>query len=86
MKKTISITNARKEIYNIANDVNEFHEEVFVYNAATGNNMVILSEQDWNAIQETLYLNALPGMAESILQARKEPLEEGVPYDESEAW
>lgn len=86
MKKTISITNARKEIYNIANEVNEFHEEVFVYNASTGNNMVILSEQDWNAIQETLYLNAAPGMAESILQARKEPLKEGVPYDESEEW
>jgi len=86
MKKTISITQARKDIYNIANEVNEFHEEVFVYNAATGNNMVILSEQDWNAIRETMYLNSIPGMAESLHQAKKEPLEEGLRYDESEEW
>lgn len=86
MKKTISITQARKEIYNIANDVNEFHEEVFVYNAATGNNMVIISEQDWNAIKETMYLNSVPAMPESLQQARMEPLGEGIRYDESEEW
>ncbi len=84
MTKTISITNARKEIYNIANEVNEFHEEVFVYNAATGKNMVILSEEDWKGIQETLYLNSIAGMADSIIEAHNEPLEEGIPYEEVE--
>ncbi len=86
MAKTINITTARKEIYNIAKEVNECHEEVFVYNATNGNNMVILSEEDWKAIQETMYLNSVPGMADSILEAAEEPLDEGVVYDESEPW
>ena len=48
--------------------------------------MVILSEEDWKAIQETMYLNSVPGMADSILEAAEEPLDEGVVYDESEPW
>ena len=86
MAKTINITTARKEIDNIAKEVNEGYEEVFVYNATNGNNMVILSEEDWKAIQETMYLNSVPGMADSILEAAEEPLDEGVVYDESEPW
>ena len=38
----------------------------------------MISEEDWNAIQETLYLCSIPGMRESILEASKEPLEESV--------
>ena len=34
------------------------------------------SEEDWNSIQETLYLCSIPGMRESLIAARKEPLEE----------
>lgn len=86
MTKVISITNARKELYNISKEVCEVHEEVLVYNKATGNNMVIISEDDWKAIQETIYLNSVSGVAESIIEARKEPLEEGFVYDESEEW
>ena len=37
-----------------------------------------ISEDDWNSIQETLYLCSIPGMRESILEASKEPLEESV--------
>lgn len=84
MAKTISITNARKEIYNLANEVNELHEEVLVYNAATGKNMVILSEEDWRGIQETLYLSSIPGMSQSIIEAHNEPLEEGTSLEEVE--
>ncbi|MDD6310847.1 MAG: type II toxin-antitoxin system Phd/YefM family antitoxin [Firmicutes bacterium] len=76
MAKTISITNARKDIYKIANEVCECHEEMHVYNASTGNNVVIISEEDWSAIQETLYLNSIPGFSESVEKARLEPLED----------
>ncbi len=86
MAKTISITSARKDIYKIAQEVNEVHEEVHVYNASTGNNMVMISESDWNSIQETLYLYSIPGMVESILAGRDEPLEEGKVYDPNEEW
>ena len=82
----MNITKARKEFYNIANQVNESHEEVTVLNSATGNNIVIISEDDWNAIKETLFLNSIPGMAESIIAASKEPLDEASKYQEDEAW
>ena len=39
-------------------------------------NAVLLSEDDWNAIQETLYLNSVEGMAESIVNGAKTPVEE----------
>ena len=86
MSKITSITNARKEIYKIAEEVNELHEEVMVYNASTGKNVVIVAEDDWNAIKETLYLASVHGMTESILAAGKEPLSEGVVYDPKEEW
>lgn len=86
MERTMNITKARKEFYNIANQVNESHEEVTVLNSATGNNIVIISEDDWNAIKETLFLNSISGMAESIIAASKEPLDEASKYQEDEAW
>lgn len=42
------------------------------------NNAVLISEDDWNSIQETLYLCSIPGMRESILEASKEPLDKSV--------
>lgn len=39
-----------------------------------------------NAIQETLYLNSIPGMAESILEAGEEPVSEGTVYVMDEEW
>lgn len=86
MERTMNITKARKEFYNIANQVNESHEEVTVLNSATGNNIVIISEDDWNAIKETLFLNSISGMAESIIAASTEPLDEASKYQEDEAW
>ena len=86
MAKTTSITNARKEIYKIAEEVCDVHEEVLVYNANTGKNVVIIAEDDWRAIQETLHLVSIPGMAESIIEASKEPLSEGTIYVPEEEW
>ncbi len=43
---------------------------------------VVISASDWAAIEETLYLNQIPGMVESIQEARKEPLEKGTPLKE----
>ena len=37
------------------------------------NNVVMLSEEDWNAIEETLFLNSIPGMASSIKEAMDAP-------------
>jgi len=42
-----------------------------------GGDFVVLSADDWRDIEETLYLNKVPGLVESIHEAAREPLEEG---------
>ncbi len=70
---TVNATNARKNLYRLIDDVNESHEPVTI----TGKNTsaVLVSEDDWKAIQETLYLSAIPGMRESIRKGMREPIE-----------
>lgn len=77
----ISVTKARQNIYQLLSDVNNNSEAVVITNNR-GKNAVLISEDDWNAIQETLYLNSIPGLAESILSAGETPLEESLSEDE----
>jgi len=42
-----------------------------------GENFVVIGEGDWNAIEETLYLNRIPGLVESVREAAGEPIEDG---------
>jgi len=44
-----------------------------------GKNAVLIGEEDWTAIQKTLYLNSIPEMAESIIAGGNTPLEECLP-------
>lgn len=80
----ISITQARSNLYKILADVNNNSEPITLTNSR-GKNGVLISEDDWNAIQETLYLNSVPGLAESILVSRSEK-ESGTIYNEDEEW
>ena len=75
----------RENIYQILSDVNNSSQPITITNNR-GKNGVLISEDDWNAIQETLYLNSIPGMTESIIEAGKEPLEECSVYDPNEEW
>lgn len=70
----ITATAARTNLYNLIDQTKDFHEPIII--SGKRNNAVLISEEDWNAIQETLYLRSIPGMRESILEASKEPLEE----------
>ena len=81
---TINITNARKDLYNLVENVNRYSEAILI--VSKRGNAVLISEDDWNAIQETLYLNSIPGMAESIITAGKEPLTNCSTYDPNEEW
>ena len=69
---TINITNARKILYKLIEEVQNSHEPVTI----TGKKgaAVLLSEEDWKAIEETLYLTSIQGMRESIQQGLAEPL------------
>lgn len=81
----ISVTAAKENIYQMLSDVNSNGHPITITNNC-GKNGVLISEDDWNAIQETLYLNSIPGMAESIIKAGTEPLTECSIYDPNEEW
>ncbi len=81
----ISVTKARENIYQILSDVNDSSQPITITNNR-GKNGVLISEEDWNAIQETLYLNSIPCMTESIIEAGREPLEDCSIYNPDEEW
>ncbi len=80
----ISITKARSNLYQLMEEVNNNCEPITITNSR-GVNGVLISEKDWNAIQETLYLNSVPGMVESILNAENEEGGQTV-YKKGEEW
>ena len=78
----INITNARKELYNLVEDVNLYSEPTLI--VSKKGNAVLISESDWNAIQETIYLNSIPGIVESIKEGMDTALEDCVPEEDVE--
>lgn len=78
----INITNARKELYNLVEDVNLYSEPTLI--VSKKGNAVLISENDWNAIQETIYLNSIPGMVESIKEGMDTAIEDCVPEEDVE--
>lgn len=72
--KTISATQARKEIYRLLDEASETHEPIHI--SGKRSNAVLISEDDWRAIQETLYLTSIPGMQESLIEGLNTPIEE----------
>ena len=66
-------TMARKKLYRLIDEVEESHEAIHI--SGKRSNAVMVSESDWSAIQETLYLFSLPGMGESIRKGLKTPVE-----------
>jgi prevent-host-death family protein len=69
---TISATKARAELYRLLDEAAESHEPVEI--TGKRHNGVLVSEEDWRAIQETLYLVSIPGMRASIRRGLKTPL------------
>lgn len=70
----VTITQARADLYKIVDQVCHNHVPTLI--KGKRNNAVIVGEEDWNAIQETLYVLSVPGLYESILEGQQEPLEE----------
>jgi antitoxin YefM len=71
---TMSATEARKQLYKLLDDVAHSHEPVQI--TGKRGNAVLVSEDDWRAVQETLYLVSIPGMRESILEGMATPPDE----------
>ena len=62
---TINITNARQNLYKLVSDVNVGYNPITIVNNR-GKNAVLVSEDDWKNIEETLFLSSLPGFIENI--------------------
>ena len=71
---TMTATEARANLYRLLDEVAESHEPVLITGKRA--NAVLVSEEDWRAVEETLYLLSIPGMRESILEGLATPLEE----------
>jgi prevent-host-death family protein len=70
----LSATQARKNLYSLIDEANESRQPIQI--TGKRSNAVLLSESDWRAIQETLHLQAIPGMVDSIKQASEEGIEQ----------
>ena len=82
----ITAKKAHEKFFQLLSDVNDSSTPIIIVNDDESKNAVLVSESDWNSLQETLYLYSIPGMVESILEASKEPLSEYTPYDPNEEW
>ncbi len=71
---TVRVTEARAKLYRLIDEAAESHEPVFITGKRA--NAVLLSEDDWRSIQETLHLLSIPGMREKIVEGMKTPIEE----------
>ncbi len=67
-------TSARQNLFRLIEQVNTEHEPVLI--TGRRGSAVLLSEDDWHAIEETLHLNSIPGVAESIQEGMKTPVSE----------
>lgn len=69
---TLSASEARKRLYKLVDEVRDSHEPVQIVGKRSS--AVLISEEDWKAIEETLYLDSIPGMRESIKKGLKTPV------------
>jgi PHD/YefM family antitoxin component YafN of YafNO toxin-antitoxin module len=70
----LSATEARSNLYRLIDQTAESHKPLLI--KGQRNNVILISEEDWNAIQETLYLLSVPGMRESIHEGIATPMDE----------
>ncbi len=72
--QTLTASEARANLYRLIDQAAESHEPVTITGKRT--NAVLLSADDWSAIQETLFLLSVPGMRESIIEGMATSVEE----------
>lgn len=69
--QTVNITNARSNLYNIVDSVNQSHEPIQILGKR--GDAVVISAEDWNCIQETLYIMSVPNLAVELRDSIEEP-------------
>ncbi|MBM3843216.1 MAG: type II toxin-antitoxin system Phd/YefM family antitoxin [Verrucomicrobia bacterium] len=69
---SIPVTQARAQLYQLVDDTASSHEPIRI--TGKRSSAVLVAEEDWRSIQETLHLLSIPGMRDSIRKGMKEPL------------
>jgi antitoxin YefM len=69
---TLTASQARVKLYKLLDKTAESHEPIQI--TGKRNNGILIAEEDWRAINETLYLLSIPGMRESVRKGIKTPL------------
>ncbi len=78
----LSATQAIARLFRLIDETANAHKPILI--TGQRNNAVLIAEEDWNAINETLYLSSIPGMNESIIEGSKVPVEECISLEELE--
>ena len=71
---TINATEARTKLYSLIDEATTTHKPITI--TGKRGNAVLLAEDDWNAINETLFLLSIPGMRESIREGMDSKLKD----------
>lgn len=74
MKTVLTPTKARANLYTLIDEANNSHQPIYIHSKRK--NAVLIAEEDWRAIEETLYLISIPGMRESIRKGLQTPIDE----------
>ncbi len=70
----LTASEARANLYRLLDQTSETHQPITI--SGKRNSAVLVSSEDWESIQETLYLLTVPGMRESVKQGMAEPIED----------
>jgi prevent-host-death family protein len=71
---TLTVSEARTLLYRLVDEAAAAHEPILI--TGKRSNAVLVAEEDWRAIQETIYLLSVPGMRESVREGLATPVEE----------
>ena len=70
----LKVSEARANLYQLIDETAQSHQPITI--TGKRHNAVLVSEDDWRSVQETLYLVSIPGMRESIIEGMQTPVEE----------
>ncbi len=73
-KKTFTASEARAKLHGLLDEASASHEPILI--TGKRSNAVLIAEEDWRAVEETLYLLSVPGMRESIRTGINTPVED----------
>ena len=72
--KTMTTTEARNNIYKLVEEASQSHQPIHI--SGKKSSAILVGEEDWRSIQETLHLLSVPGMRESIIDGMNSSVEE----------